>query len=142
MIIPLTGVLSVVCGYTDFKYRKIFNKITFPSILFGFIYGFLSNGFEGLYSSFLGFLLGLGILLIPFILGGMGAGDVKMLAMVGALTGPIFVLKAFAWGAVLGGVFALYYLFVLKKSRKEYIPYGIPLAIGVLIQIAIDMVMV
>lgn len=128
-------VVSLICAYTDFKYRKIFNKLTFPTIIIAAIYWLVFSGFNGLLTWGTGLLLGLVLLIFPFVLRGMGAGDVKMLAMIGALMGPIFVFKAFLWAAILGGGMALFYMMYLGATRKSYIPYGIPIALGVFIQI-------
>lgn len=134
----LAGIVSALCAFTDFKYRKILNKVTFPTILLGIIYWALVEGFKGVMFSGTGLLVGGALLIIPFYLGGIGAGDVKMLAMIGALTGPVFVFQAFIWGAILGAVFALFYIYRLGGSRKDYMPYGIPIAIGVIIQILFE----
>lgn len=62
---------------------------------------------QGLIESLLGFGLGLVLLLIPYISGGIGGGDVKFLAVVGAIAGTDFVWKAFLAGAIAGGLLAL-----------------------------------
>ena len=56
--------------------------------------------------SLLGLLLGLAILFIPFMIRGMGAGDVKMLALVGAVKGPVFVFYTAVGMALAGGIMA------------------------------------
>jgi prepilin peptidase CpaA len=99
---------------TDLRYRKIFNVVTFPSILFAFLYYFITLGLEGFLFSGKGFLVGLGLLLIPYLLGGMGAGDVKLMAAIGALMGTSFVFYSFIYTALIGGAIALFLIF---KSR-------------------------
>ncbi|MEW5762416.1 MAG: peptidase A24, partial [Bacillota bacterium] len=84
--------------------------------------------------------LGLALLLLPFVLGGVGGGDVKFLAAVGALGGPAFVWRAFLYGALTGGVLALGLLLrrrelwrVLRKiggllyARLRHLPPAEPL---------------
>ncbi|MGO4886436.1 prepilin peptidase [Anaerobacillus sp. MEB173] len=138
MVVSIAALTSAFCAFTDWKYRKIFNKITFPTILIALIYWLVSQGINGFLIWGSGLLLGTALLFIPFLLKGMGAGDVKMLAMIGALTGPIFVFKAFLFGAILGGFFAVFYMIKLGFSRKQMIPYGIPLAFGVFVQILFE----
>ncbi|WJV30892.1 A24 family peptidase [Rossellomorea sp. AcN35-11] len=48
-------------------------------------------------------MVGAGTLLLPFLLGGMGAGDVKLMGAIGALMGSAFTLKAFVVISVIGG---------------------------------------
>ena len=66
-------------------------------------------GLGGIKDSLLGLFLGVVLLILPFALGGMGAGDVKLLAAVGALNGPSFVLYTFLYGAIAGGILAVFY---------------------------------
>ncbi|MFA7167005.1 MAG: prepilin peptidase, partial [Desulfoplanes sp.] len=63
-----------------------------------------------------GLLIGVACLFIPFALGGMGAGDVKLMGAVGAVLGPLGVFISFVYTAMLGGVWALYLL--ITKDRK------------------------
>lgn len=108
-------VLSTLAVYFDLARRKIPNFLTFPAMLLGLLYHALSGGWGGLWSALLGLLAGTGLLLIPFILGGMGAGDVKFLAAVGALQGPGFVLGAVLLAALIGGAVALVYLLLQRR---------------------------
>lgn len=151
-------VLFIVLGIsvvTDLRKRKIFNVITIPAILFGLIYNTYQAGLEGLYFSSIGLLIGFFLLFIPFVLGGMGAGDVKLLAAIGAMIGGELVFQSFLYTALIGGIFALVILlknnrllFFIKnlifaifykqpvynepvKNSKYTIPYGVPIALGV-----------
>ena len=54
----------------------------------GLAYNFMSHGLSGLGDGFLGMLLGFACLILPYLWGGMGAGDVKALAALGAWLGP------------------------------------------------------
>lgn len=115
-ILPDIAILLVVVIslYTDLRYRKIFNIILFPAFLTGVIYGFYSLGLGGLFFSLQGATLGLALLLIPFMLGGMGAGDVKLLAVIGAWQGPGFVWFCFLCTAIAGGI-----LSVVQLARSK-----------------------
>ncbi|MFK4998209.1 prepilin peptidase [Bacillus sp. N9] len=61
-----------------------------------------------------GFLVGFALLLIPYLLGGMGAGDVKLMAAIGALMGTTFVLYSFVYIALIGGFISI---FLIMKNR-------------------------
>lgn len=114
IVVALVVLISL---YTDLRYRKIFNIILFPTFLIALVYGFYWSGLGGLFFSIQGATLGLGLLFIPFLLGGMGAGDVKLLAVIGAWQGPQFVWFCFLCTAVVGGIIAVV---VLAKSGRLF----------------------
>ncbi|MGE5605092.1 MAG: prepilin peptidase [Bacteroidota bacterium] len=101
---------SIVVGLSaallDIKYRKIPNWLTFPAMLTGVILNLIFN-FKSWHLSLLGLLVGLLILLIPFILGGIGAGDVKLLMALGAFLGVKKIISVGLCSGVAGGVLAL-----------------------------------
>jgi len=100
-------IVLIICAITDIKDHKIYNMVLVPALLFGFIYNIYISGWAGLIQFILGFMLGLGILILPFVLGGMGAGDVKLLAVIGAVKGPLFILYCSLGMGLIGGVMAL-----------------------------------
>ncbi|MBO9597263.1 MAG: prepilin peptidase [Cohnella sp.] len=99
--------LMAVCVFTDLKSRKIYNVVVYPALLWAIGVHALTGGWSGLAHSLLGFAVGLCLLLIPYLMGGMGAGDVKLLALVGALEGYAFVLEASVYMSLIGGVMAI-----------------------------------
>lgn len=92
---------------TDLKMRKIYNIVLLPLFVFGLAYNFVISDWSGLWQSILGTLIGLGILMIPFALGGIGAGDVKLLAVIGTIKGPVFVFYTALGMGLGGGILAL-----------------------------------
>ena len=92
---------------TDLLHRKIPNVLTFPAIIFGLIYHIYLNGLDGLLFSFGGMLSGLGLFLLFYIWGMMGAGDVKLMGAVGSILGSAGVFKAFLFTAIIGGIYAV-----------------------------------
>ncbi|MCA1065263.1 A24 family peptidase [Rossellomorea aquimaris] len=119
MVIHTVLSLALIVSFiTDLKNRKILNIITFPSILFGLSYYSITQGWGGFFFSGTGFLVGAGTLLLPFLLGGMGAGDVKLMGAIGALMGSAFTLKAFVVISVIGGVISIC-LIVKKKGLMD-----------------------
>ena len=100
----------VVAAVIDGVKLKVPNWITYPMILSGWIYSTAVSpyaGWDGLWYSLLGTAVGLGLLLPAYAIGGMGAGDVKLLAGVGAWMWPSVTFYAFAVSALVGGVIAV-----------------------------------
>ncbi len=86
---------------------KVPNWLTFSLILSGWLYSTCTHGVAGLGWSLLGTAVGLGLLLPLYAIGGMGAGDVKLLAGIGAWMGPVVTFWAFAATTVIGAMLAL-----------------------------------
>ena len=104
--------------FLDLSQNRIPNYLTFPAIGWGLVFYTVTGGFSGLWFSLLGLLVGIAIFFIPFAMGGVGAGDVKLLGAVGALQGWQFVLTAGLLTAVVGGVMALIYLLVNRNFLR------------------------
>jgi prepilin peptidase CpaA len=102
----LSAVLTVAAVIDGLK-LKVPNWITFPLIISGWIYSTVYFGWEGLGWSLAGTLVGLLLLLPAYAIGGMGAGDVKLLAGVGAWVWATTTLYAFCVSALVGAVIAL-----------------------------------
>ena len=95
------------------------NWITFPMIISGWVFNTAMLGWEGLGYSLLGTVVGLGLLLPAYAIGGMGAGDVKLLAGVGAWVGSTVTFYAFCLSAVIGGVIAVAMVLYRRGWRKH-----------------------
>jgi len=109
----------IICTITDLKKRKIYNNVLFPGILAAIAIHTVLDGWHGIAAALLGLLAGLAILLIPYLLGGIGAGDVKLLAFVGAAEGARFVLQASLYMAILGAIMAAGVLLLRPKGREH-----------------------
>ncbi len=110
----LVGTL-LVCCYIDLRRQKIYNAVLLPAVLAAFAISYLNGGAAGCLDSLKGLLVGMALLFLPFAVGGIGAGDVKLLGAIGAFKGPEFVLVAFLAGAVAGGAISV---FLLIKQGK------------------------
>jgi len=117
MLDLILGFALFISLITDLRERKILNMITLPSILIGIVYHTWMAGWEGFLFSGSGFLLGLALLFIPYLMGGMGAGDVKLLAAIGSLKGAYFVFQSFLYICLAGGIIAL--LIVIKRKQLK-----------------------
>ncbi|WP_270181367.1 A24 family peptidase [Alkalihalobacillus sp. CinArs1] len=154
MIFSILVVTLLLSFYTDIRSRKILNIVTFPAMLIGLVYHTVTQGLDGFLFSGAGLLVGLLLLFIPYLLGGMGAGDVKLLGAIGALTGVTFVFQSFIYTVLIGGLIGfillvrkielkrlspLYlfsFLFSLKSSQNDKpkitFPYGVAITVGTL----------
>ena len=110
--------LVAASGFFDLKERKIPNKITFSGILIGILFNIITGGWTGLLQSLLGMFAGLAIFFLPFVMGGMGAGDVKLMGAIGALMGWEFSVMTALYSAIVGGVMVLIHLLYTGKLRE------------------------
>ena len=115
----LVSVTLVVAAVIDGWKLKVPNWLTFPMIVAGWGYGLASAGLPGLGWSLVGTAVGLGLLLPAYAIGGMGAGDVKLLAGVGAWLGGTVTFFAFCVAAVVGGVIAVAMVLIRRGFRRH-----------------------
>jgi prepilin peptidase CpaA len=119
MIWMLTVVLVVAAVIDGWK-LKVPNWITFPLVLIGWAYAGWVGGLSGFGASLLGTAAGLALLWPAYAIGGMGAGDVKLLAGVGAWVGATTIFFAFCVSAVFGGVIAVLMVLVGRTWNQHY----------------------
>lgn len=115
--------LLVINGTTDLVKSKLYNAVNFPAIVLGLIVNGLW-GKEALVFSLIGCVLGFGLFFIVFLFGGMGGGDVKFMAAIGAIGIPRFsesvggypfILWASFYSALVGGLVAI--IAMIAKGR-------------------------
>jgi len=108
---PATDAVILIIGsiacITDFRSRRIPNVLTFGSSIAAFVFFGVANGWAGAGWSFAGWAVGCALFAPWFLLGGMGAGDVKLLAALGAWTGPSTAIWIALYAALAGGVLAV-----------------------------------
>ncbi len=119
-IVPTVVVLvaALVAAAIDVWKYKIHNALTLPLLVSGLIFHAATGGASGLSGSAAGVLAGFGSLLIFYILGGMGAGDVKLMAAVGAWLGMPLTFYVFIASSLAAGVYAVV-LLAVRVSLKE-----------------------
>ena len=98
-----------------YKIQKIYNIITFPAVVAAIILNIYFNGLNGGLESIKGLFFGMALLFFPFVMGGLGAGDVKLLGVVGAFKGLEYVWLTFLAMAITGGVISLI-IMIREKS--------------------------
>jgi len=167
-IIIIAAVL-LVAAVSDFRTRKIPNRLTFPAVVVGIIYHTCTGGWKGFLFIVGGVVVGLALLMTFYLLGGMGAGDVKLMGAVGGFLGPKGVFAAFLATSLIGGVYAIILLalqgeipdiirrygLMLKvfffTHRMAYIPparkderpalrYGLAIALGTLLSVFVKVI--
>jgi len=145
--------LSISSGYTDYRYRLIYNTNTFGAIVTGLLLYSASFGLKGFMLSIEGLFLGISLVIIFYILGAMGGGDVKLFGAIGCLGGSSFVFQVFVYSTIIGGIMGIIYIFYKKpflesiqklfymvfhpfkahKIEQIYLPYGIAISLSCLI---------
>jgi leader peptidase (prepilin peptidase)/N-methyltransferase len=134
----LFSALLVVTG-TDLSHRIIPNVVTVPGIVIGLL-GAATVLPVGLVNALLGMAIGGGILWAlawasPYLFGkeGMGGGDIKLLAMIGAFLGWKPALLTIMVGSLSGSLIGLSLIGLGLMKRDEYIPFGPFLVFGALV---------
>lgn len=112
--------------YTDCRYSRVPNKLTFPFMAVGIVINFTLDGITGLANSLIGLGIGLGIFFVPFAIGWFKGGDVKFCMAVGAVKGSelmfweSYPFWAFLYGAAIGGVVST---LILMRRRLGFKPF-------------------
>ena len=144
----------IVITYIDLEHMIIPNVITYPGVVIGFIYSGLSTDYDTLkflienlqynflyilfifdeikiFSSILGVIIGAGsLLLIGFVyknvrkIDGLGLGDVKLMAMVGAFLGWRSIIFVALISSLIGTIIGLSLMLYKKNDLKYAIPFG------------------
>ena len=131
----LYSALIVVAG-TDLSHKVIPNVITMPGVVVGLL-GAATVLPVGVINSLLGIVVGGGLLWVlawasPYLFGkeGMGGGDIKLLALVGAFLGWKPALLTIMIGSLIGSVVGISLIVARIMKRDEYIPFGPFLVVG------------
>ena len=106
-VIWLVSVVLIEAAIIDGRSLRVPNWLTYHFLIGGLIFAFAKGGSLLLLYSVAGALVGLFSLLPLYSIGGMGAGDVKLMAGLGAWIGPWLTAWAFACSAIVGAVLAV-----------------------------------
>jgi len=118
-IIFLAGVL-IAAAVNDLRFQKIPNLLTYPSMAVAVGYHVVMNGLDGLLFSAGGLALGIAVFILPYLMGGTGAGDAKLMGAVGAVLGARGVFIAFLFTAITGGVYAVILVLIKRQHCKGF----------------------
>jgi prepilin peptidase CpaA len=122
-------VLGCAAVAADLRTRSIPNWMTGSGAAAGVVCGGVTAGWRGAAAALAGMAAGFAVFLLVHWLGGLGGGDVKLMAAFGALLGARDVLAAAALGAIAGGIMAC--AAVLRRRHAVSIPYAPAIAAGV-----------
>jgi prepilin peptidase CpaA len=164
-IIALLLPLAIIITYYDVRYRRIPNPFVLATLASGIAINSIFGGLVGLYASLGGCALAFVLMFMLHIFGAMGAGDVKLFAAVGAVTGASLVLPTFLVVILTGGLLGVVSMvragvvittmrrvlqilvgmlpgwempkFAVPLDRSHTIPYGVAITIGSIISTAI-----
>jgi len=115
LIWVLSALVALTAGFTDARWRRIPNWLTYPAVPIAILLHTLASGWPGANLSLLGTALGLGILL-PFVLiRSLGGGDWKLVGAMGAFFGPQRLIQVLIYTLLINGVMAL--VLVIWKKR-------------------------
>jgi len=161
LLIPL----AIIIGYYDVRYRRIPNAFVLATLAGGLAINWIFGGLDGVYSSLAGCALAFVLMFVLHLFGAMGAGDVKLFAAIGTVTGSSLVLPTFVVVVITGGLLAIVSIiragtvvstmhrvlqilvgmlpgwqmpkFAVPVDRKYTIPYGVAITLGSILSIAI-----
>ena len=162
-LLVCASAIAMAGAVHDVRSRRIPNQLTITAMTAGIATGGVVGGWAGLVSAIWGAFLAGGIFFLFFVVGGMGGGDVKLMAAVGAWAGVKQVTPILLAAALAGGALALVYMiadgtvgrtlrniFILirhhltsgirphpqinvQDSRTTRVPFGIAIAVGTLV---------
>lgn len=118
--VVVVSIAILIATITDLRMFKIHNLLTIPLLISGLVYHGVVSGQDGFLSSVLGALFGFGILVLFFLIGGVGGGDVKLLAGVGAWLGLFLTFWLFNAAAIAAGIYALVLTVRNRRFRETW----------------------
>jgi prepilin peptidase CpaA len=113
-------IVTSIAAAVDVRTHKIPNLVTFPAMAAAAGYYTIFYGWGGFCFSFGGLLVGIALLLLPYLLGGMGAGDAKLMGAIGAAIGAERVIIAFVFIVSVGCLYGLLVIIFQRHRLKGY----------------------
>ncbi len=139
-ITALALVIGLVASIQDLAVRRISNWIPLAALVGGFLLQTAEHGWRGAVGAVLGAITGFCIFLLFYVMGGMGGGDIKLMAGFGGILGVTKLLEAALLTALCGGLLAVgvvVWMTLRNRSRgggqpltAEAIPYAPAIAVG------------
>jgi len=132
MAIGFWGVMCAIlvpgvlwASWIDYAQRRVPNWLNAALAACGFLVQVWFFGWSGLQTGLLGLLTGFSLLIVPWLMHGMGAGDVKLLAAIGVWFGPLMTLYSFLLGAVIGALAAMVMILSTGRLRMACVNMGV-----------------
>ena len=124
----ISAIVGVAAIADDLSRRQISNWISGSAFVAGLVLETMQGGWRGAGSAVLGTIAGAGVFLIFYLLGGMGGGDIKLMAGFGAILGVKHLLQAALWTAGCGGLLA--FVVLTFRTIRDYIKKKGPVDAG------------
>lgn len=143
-------VVSILGGLYDWKSRRIPNWLTFGTFFLMLLLNIFHLRGNEIFNCILGFFVGIALLLVPYLMGGMGAGDVKLLGAIGSIVGFKSVVLIFLYSTISGLFLGIMWIiftpghlkFLITTGqilptldKKQKVPYGIAIMVGTFLYI-------
>jgi prepilin peptidase CpaA len=113
--------ILIAAAAFDLEKHKIPNYINYYGMLAAITFHSWNNGYAGLAFSLQGIGVGIALLIIPYMMGGMGAGDAKLMGVVGGFLGMKAVFLAFLVSALIGGLYAVIVIIVHRVRHQDWL---------------------
>lgn len=118
-------ILLTIAAYIDWKEHRVPNWLNYSAMAFGLVFHIAISGSHGLYLSLAGIGVGFATLVIPYLLRGMGAGDVKLMMAVGAWLGPWVTFQGFVWTVIIGALMGMTLMIRSRQLKERMLTVGI-----------------
>jgi prepilin peptidase CpaA len=132
LLVLVVGLFTTAAAVWDWRYWRIPNNLTLPTFALGLLYQILFYGLPGLADAGLGFLCGFGVLFVLWLVGGGGAGDVKLMGALSVWLGlrhTLLVLVVSIVMVILGTSAILLWSVMtsgLRQTQTRYLAKGGP----------------
>jgi leader peptidase (prepilin peptidase)/N-methyltransferase len=138
-LFPVFAILCtslIIIAFIDLEHKIIPDVITLPGILIGLTVSFTMPHITVM-NSIKGLLIGGGLFYAAAVLsrGGMGGGDIKLIAMIGSFLGWKTTLLTIFLGSFIGSIVGIALIVIKRKGRKDMIPFGPFLSLGAIVSI-------
>jgi len=129
--------LAALMASSDVASRRIPNQLTALAAIGGLAWGLMAGGLAGLGQALLGGAVGFGLFFFFYLLGALGAGDVKALGALSCFLAPLPALMLFVLTTFAGGVMAVALMIAARQIWRpapgNNLPYGLAIASGALL---------
>jgi prepilin peptidase CpaA len=116
----LLTIVVIVAAVSDVRHHRIPNTLVYPGMVVALAGHGLTGGSNAVLFSIGGLTLGMTLLGIPYCMGWMGAGDVKLMGLAGSMLGPKAVMITVVLSTLVGGIYAL--ISIVSKHRSGEAP--------------------
>jgi leader peptidase (prepilin peptidase) / N-methyltransferase len=131
-------VMLITLSAIDLRHRFVYTIVVYPALGLALLLTPLLTGIS-LLATFVGFAAGLGIFAVFYFIGRLvyrgvepvGKGDIELGALMGAMVGFPRVVSALFLGSVVNAVFITAFLILRRRGRRDFVPYGPGLCLGV-----------